>query len=230
MDIEVITDVKTDVAKVESDGYESADELIEKRLQVEELFDELKDTREIVDETKSEIPDDQFETEKNDDSIFDEESEKRKSISIGLKNKLAKGEAKILTRVNDSLNSFICSLIADDDPDKFKANKTDLKDIEDVIYDFRKESDKHLPAWLQIALFIGATYGPLYKSAFDMRKLNKRNAILEAENKLQQQQIASQNNQVVMLMKQFLEKQESKNNVESEKNESEKNESNAPTN
>ena len=69
----------------------------------------------------------------------------------------AKFESRFLARQNDRVNAFLCSLIANEDPDNFKADQEDIDEIAEYLYEWRKDSQEPLPVWLEVAIGIEDT-------------------------------------------------------------------------
>lgn len=95
--------------------------------------------------------------------------------------KKARLEAKFLTETNDKLHAFICGLIAGEDTEDFEAEDDEKEDIQEAIYQWRKDAETHMPEWLQAVAFITVVYTPIYTRAFKTRKLKKENEALENE-------------------------------------------------
>ncbi len=172
---------------------------------VEDMLQYMSSDREVVDTSKSEIPDDDFIEDVSESLEFEDDkksevevvAQKEIVVDRSVRLKMARSEARFLAKTNDSLHSFFCGLIADDESDKFSAENEDLKEIENLIFDMRKDSDKHLPPWIQVLGYISVVYGPMYKDAIGLRKIKKINAKLEAENKKQIAIINQQNAHIV---------------------------------
>lgn len=165
---------------------------------IEDLFSELSKDRENVSENveinnnddvfEDEIEEIQTETEQP-ENILQTEIEKPK-LSIKVQQAKARAESRFLATSNDKLHSFICSLIADEDVEDYKADADELKEIEDAFFNWRKDSETHLPEWLQALSFITVVYSPLYMRAFKNRKLKKQNEKLKTENEKQLQELS----------------------------------------
>jgi len=91
-----------------------------------------------------------------------------------LSEKKARFEARFIARNANRLNAFGCGILADDDDDKFKADNEDLKELEEVFFEWRKDSDEPLPLWMNIVVSCGLVFGPKWKQAFSMRKYKKQ--------------------------------------------------------
>ena len=112
----------------------------------------------------------------------------------------AKFESRFLARQNDRVNAFLCSLIANEDPDYFKADQEDIDEIAEYLYEWRKDSQEPLPVWLEVAIGIALVYGPKYKEAFALKKEKKRSAGLEDEKLRLQEESAAQQKQILDLL------------------------------
>ena len=112
----------------------------------------------------------------------------------------AKFESRFLARQNDRVNAFLCSLIANEDPDNFKADQEDIDEIAEYLYEWRKDSQEPLPVWLEVAIGIALVYGPKYKEAFALKKEKKRSAGLEDEKLRLQEESAAQQKQILDLL------------------------------
>jgi len=96
--------------------------------------------------------------------------------------KKAQFEAHFLAKNNDRLQSMLCSMIADDDPENYEAEDDEVDEIASYIYEWRKDSQEPLPLWLEIAAAIALIYGPKYNQAFKFRKAKKQLVIMETKN------------------------------------------------
>lgn len=160
---------------------------------IEDLFTELEKEREDVSENievnnnddffEDEIENIETETEQP-ENILQTEIEKPK-LSIKVQQAKARAESRFLATSNDKLHSFICSIIADDEIDNYKADDDELKEIEEAFFNWRKDSETHLPEWMQALSFITVVYTPLYIRAIKTRKLQKQNEKLKSENEKQ---------------------------------------------
>ncbi len=100
--------------------------------------------------------------------------EKLTAEEKSLREKRARWEAKFLTKSNDTLQALICSIIAqEDDLDLYRAEKTELEDLANEIYEMRKDAKDHLPPWVGILVGLLLMYGPKYKEAVNDRRVNK---------------------------------------------------------
>lgn len=165
---------------------------------IEDLFSELEKDREDVSENievstnddvfEDEIENIETETEQP-ENILQTEIEKSK-LSLKVQQAKARAESRFLATSNDKLHSFICSIIADDEIENYKADADELKEIEDALFNWRKDSETHLPEWLQALSFITVVYTPLYIRAIKTRKLQKQNEKLQSENEKQLQELS----------------------------------------
>lgn len=200
------------------------------------LLDELGKKREDVNERASinspfsqyvVVEDDDFEIieETQDDElkilerteVDDLELEHTPVIKI-FDEKKARAEAKFFTNTNDKLHAFICGLISGQDSDEYEADDDELKDIQDAIFEWRKDSETHMPEWMQALAFIAVIYMPIYRRAFKDRKLAKQNKLLEIE-------LEARNNELDELKEQigiFLAKQK-ENTYDNNDNDNERN-------
>lgn len=165
---------------------------------IEDLFTELEKEREDVSENievnnnddffEDEIENIETETEQP-ENILQTEIEKPK-LSIKVQQAKARAESRFLATSNDKLHSFICSIIADDEIDNYKADADELKEIEEAFFNWRKDSETHLPEWMQALSFITVVYTPLYIRAIKTRKLQKQNEKLKSENEKQLRELS----------------------------------------
>lgn len=165
---------------------------------IEDLFTELEKEREDVSENievnnnddffEDEIENIETETEQP-ENILQTEIEKSK-LSLKVQQAKARAESRFLATSNDKLHSFICSIIADDEIDNYKAEEDELKEIEEAFFNWRKDSETHLPEWMQALSFITVVYTPLYIRAIKTRKLQKQNEKLLSENEKQLQELS----------------------------------------
>jgi len=97
-----------------------------------------------------------------------------------ISDKLRRFEAMFLAKNFDKVASIGCSFIADEDVEMFRCDLTDLTELCEYIYEWRKLSDEVIPPWLQ--LVIGATmiFFPKFKEALSIRKEKKKIIQLEA--------------------------------------------------
>jgi hypothetical protein len=140
---------------------------------IDSLLDEMQEPREDVNEGKA--PADQTANPSyinNKPPI--QEPKKLSPEEKGLREKQARWEAHFLAKNNDTLQAFLCSIIAlDEDSDYYKADKEDVLDLENQIFEMRKDAATHLPPWVGIVIGMLLMYGPKYKEAIHERRINK---------------------------------------------------------
>lgn len=163
-----------------------------------ELIDKMSEPREDVNENVVNHFPENTETDDFGDRDFDDtdeldETEEIEEIEVispldehisvvkRVDEKKARAEAKFLAHTNDKLHAFVCGIIADEDSHDFEAEDDEVKDIEDAIFQWRRDAETHMPEWLQAIAFITVVYTPIYTRAFRTRKLKKQNEALENE-------------------------------------------------
>jgi hypothetical protein len=115
--------------------------------------------------------------------------EKEATEEIKKKNKRVNDiAAKVIVKTIDKGIGFSCSLISMDSDESFNADEDDLQDLVQVWQEIMPEN-KTIPAWSQLLMLYPVIYGPIFKKAFDVRKLNKKIAELETKNIEQQEEL-----------------------------------------
>jgi len=146
---------------------------------VDELLDEMGIERENVNDGKpvdiAEPPPDAPELIPDDTSPFETDTVNQilKEPSR-LQDRKARFESDWIARNTNRVNKFICSLIADDDATDFGIDKEDLKEISDILYEWRRISQEPLPLWLELVVTFLLVFAPKWKLAFGVRKLKKQ--------------------------------------------------------
>ena len=136
---------------------------------LDDLLSEMEQPRENVNEGKDVI-------EQKPSFVPDAPSSIKKETleEKGLREKRARWEARFLANNNDKLHAFICSIIAmDEDMEDYKCTAEEIKDLENEIFEMRKDSTSHLPPWIGVLIGMLLMYGPKYKDALQDRRANK---------------------------------------------------------
>ena len=82
--------------------------------------------------------------------------------------------AKFLAKNTDRAMAFVCAVIAEtDDPNEWKANKEDVADIQEAYFEMCQSYGwSGMPPWMNLAIALTFTYGPIMKEAVKVRGLN----------------------------------------------------------
>lgn len=168
---------------------------------VDQLIDEMQIEREDVNDGKNsdnaEIIDEPGmynglnDSDKNTPEIKSADESKNIDLSE------AKLEAFFITHTIDKLNGLICGGISKEPPENFFADDAEFKTIQEYFYQYRKNSSKPLPLWLQLSVSLGTIYGPKYIQAFQVRKMKSRQSELEMENQTLRDEIEDIRKQIL---------------------------------
>ena len=134
-----------------------------------EMFD-IPDEPEIEDEEPEEI-EPETQTVASPDSYFEEKPKKSIADIRKIKKKAAKQVVNIPTKLIDWLIGLITGI---DERNRYRPDKEDLKDIEDIVFEMLPDEFNVSP-WLGLVLVIGAAYMPIVETAKKDLKQKKKN-------------------------------------------------------
>ena len=107
---------------------------------------------------------------------FFEQTEKSPEISETAK-KAKKETAKfIIKRVDDAI-SLISSMISDESPDKYRADKEDLKELIKLLETMLPDASGVIPPGIMLLITFIFAYTPVLKKSFKDRKKNKQKEV-----------------------------------------------------
>ena len=116
------------------------------------------------------------------ENLETEEPEKVLPDKLQTSASVAKSSASILTIALDSALSNVFGLIAKDSPDNFKADDEQREELQKAITEYTKLKGGDIPPGLALVILVISIYGGKGIMAVQLRKANKRNEELEAEN------------------------------------------------
>lgn len=141
---------------------------------LDDLFNQLQTERESFTNVQSPDSDIQTESENvisNPQIIDNAESLELSSREINTKRQ---STAKFLAKNTDRAMAFVCAMIAEtDDVAEWKADSEDVIDIQTAYFEMCSAYGwTGMPPWVNLALALTFTYGPIIKEAVKVRGLN----------------------------------------------------------
>jgi hypothetical protein len=116
------------------------------------------------------------------ESIEYEKSEKILPDKLQTSASVAKTSASILTIALDSALSSVFAFIANESPEDFKADDDQREELQKAFTEYTKLKGGEIPPGLMLIILVISIYAGKGITAVQLRKANKRNEQLEAEN------------------------------------------------